>query len=211
MTSTNNDHRFRGATQMRGFLSVLLIAAAAATASAQSVKMALDPASSIRVDGTSNVHDWHATSSQITASIQVAPPIGADSKVESVTLSLPVTSLKSGKGGLDKNLYKALNAEKNPAITFVMKTYNANENGEAVITGDLTVNGVTKPVTAQATMTTAGPDGLKATGSTALKMTDFGVRPVTALLGTIRTADAITVRFDFTGLAAQAIAELPRE
>ena len=189
---------------MRGFLSVLMIAAAATTASAQSVKMALDPASTIRVDGKSNVHDWHAATSEITATIQVVPPIG-ESKVESVSLSLPVTSLKSGK---------ALNAEKNPTITFEMKTYNATPKGDvyaAVITGDLTVNGVTKPVTAEATMTPTEKDGLRAVGSTALKMTDFGVKPVTALLGTIRTADAITVKFDLTGAAATAIAQLPRE
>ena len=196
---------------MRGFLTLLMLAAAAAAGGAQSIRMNLDPASTVRVDGTSNVHDWLAASSQITATIQVAPPIGTDAKVESVTLSLPVTSLKSGKGGLDKNLYRALNAEKNPTITFVMKTYDANEKGQAAITGDLTVNGVTKPVTAQATMTTAGKDGLRAAGSTALKMTDFGVKPVTALLGTIRTADAITVTFDLAGVAAQAVAQLPRE
>jgi polyisoprenoid-binding protein YceI len=187
-----------------------MIAAAAATAGAQSVKMNLDSASTIRVDGTSNVHDWHATTSQITATIQVAPPVSA-SKVESVALTLPVTSLKSGKGGLDKNLYKALNAPKNPDITFVMKTYDLSASGEAVITGDLTVNGVTRPVQATATMTPAGENGLKAVGSTALKMTDFGIKPVTALLGTIRTGDAITVKFDLTGVAATAIAQLPPE
>jgi polyisoprenoid-binding protein YceI len=195
---------------MRGLFSVLMVAAAAATAGAQGIKMNLDPASTIRVDGTSNVHDWHATTSQITATIQVAPPVSA-SRVESVTLTLPVTSLKSGKGGLDKNLYKALNAGTHPDITFVMKTYDLAESGDAVITGDLTVNGVTKAVRATAKMTPAGENGLKAAGSTALKMTDFGVKPVKALMGTIRTADAITVSFDLTGAVATAIAELPRE
>ena len=197
---------------MRGFLTVLTLAAVA-TAGGQDVRMNLAPASTIRVEGTSNIHDWHATSSQITATIQVNPPI-AESKVESVTLSLPVISLKSGKGGLDKNLYKALNAEKNPTITFVMKTYDATPEGDgfaAVITGLLTVNGVEKEVKAEATMTTDARGGLKAVGTSALKMTDFGVKPVTALLGTIRTADAITVKFDLAGVAAQAIAQLPRE
>jgi polyisoprenoid-binding protein YceI len=198
---------------MRGLLSVLMIAAAATSAGAQSINMSLDPVSTIRVDGTSNVHDWHATSSQITATIQVGSPI-AESRVESVTLTLPVTSLKSGKGGLDKNLYKALKADQNPTITFVMKTYNATPKGDAfaaAITGLLTVNGVEKEVTAEATVTTDGKGGLKAVGTAAMKMTDFGVKPVTALLGTIRTGDAITVKFDLTGVAAQAVAQLPRE
>ena len=136
---------------MRVFLSALLLAAASATAGAQGVTMKLDPASSVRVDGTSNVHDWHLRSSELTATIVVASPVTAGAKVESVTLSLPVTSLKSGKGGLDKNTYKALNAEKNPTITFVMQTYEAAPKGEAfaaTITGLLTVNGVQKPITA---------------------------------------------------------------
>ena len=198
---------------MRGYLSVLVLVAAA-TAGGQEVRMNLAPASSIRVEGTSNVHDWHAASSEITATIQVAPPIGASAKVASVALTLPVRSLKSGKGGLDKNLYKALNADANPTITFVMKTYNATPSGEsyaAVITGDLTVNGVTKEVKAEATMSADGKDAMRAVGNVAMKMTDFGVKPVTALLGTIRTADAITVKFDLAGTAASAIAELPRE
>lgn len=198
---------------MRGFLTVLTLAAVA-TAGGQDVRMNLAPASTIRVEGTSNIHDWRAASSEITATIQVAPPIGASAEVQSVALTLPVRSLKSGKGGLDKNLYKALNADANPTITFVMKTYNAAPSGEsyaAVITGDLTVNGVTKEVRAEAIMSTAGNDGLRAVGSAAMKMTDFGVKPVTALLGTIRTSDAITVKFDLAGVAATAIAQLPRE
>lgn len=176
--------------------------------------MNLAPASTIRVEGTSNIHDWHAASSEITATIEVAPPIGASSTVGSVTLTVPVRSLKSGKGGLDKNLYKALGADANPSITFVMKTYSAAPSGEsyaAVVTGDLTVNGVTKEVRAEATMSSDGKDGLRAVGSAAMKMTDFGVKPVTALLGTIRTGDAITVKFDLAGTAATAIAQLPRE
>ena len=199
---------------MRGFLPVLMLVVAAASAGAQGIKMNLDPASTIRVDGTSNIHDWHATTSEITATIQVAPPVGASSSVESVTLTLPVKSLKSGKGGLDKNLYKALKADQNPTITFVMKTYSAAPSGDAyaaVITGDLTVNGVTRPVQAEATMTSDGKGGLRAVGTSAMKMTDFGVKPVTALLGTIRTGDAITVKFDLAGSAATAIAQLPRE
>ena len=80
-----------------------------------------------------------------------------------------------------------------------------------MITGLLTVNGVEKEVTADATMTADGNGGLRAVGASAMKMTDFGVKPVTALMGTIRTADAITVKFDLAGVAAQAIAQLPRE
>ena len=199
---------------MRGLLATFVLAATAASAGAQSTKFTLAPTSSVRVEGTSNVHAWHAASSELTTAIQVTAPISATSKVESVTLSLPVTSLKSGKGGLDKNLYKALNAEKNPTITFVMKTYASAPDGDAIkasITGLLTVNGVEKEITAIATMTNDARSDLKAVGSATFKMTDFGVKPVTALLGTIRTGDQVTVKFELNGTPAQAVAALPRE
>jgi hypothetical protein len=58
-------------------------------------------------------------------------------------------------------------------------------------------------------MTADGKGGLRATGVSTFKMTDFGVKPVTALLGTIRTGDAVTVKFDITGAPAEGIAQLP--
>jgi polyisoprenoid-binding protein YceI len=199
---------------MRVFLSAIMLAASAATAGAQAVSMKLDPASSVRIEGSSNVHDWHAVSTQLTANITVAAPVAAGAKVESVTLTLPVTSLKSGKGGLDKNMYKAMNAERNPTITFVMKTYDAvaKDSGfAATISGMLTVNGVEKPITALATMTADARGVMKAVGTTTFRMTDFGIKPVTALLGTIRTADLVTIRFELTGAAATAVANLDRD
>lgn len=198
---------------MRGLRSVFVLAATAATAGAQPTRLNLAPASSITVEGTSNIHAWHATSSTLTTSIQVVAPIAAGSIVESVTLSLPVTSLKSGKGGLDKNLYKALKAEQNPTITFVMRTYKSEAKGDAfaaVVTGLLTVNGVEKEVIAEAILTSDGTGGLKAAGSTTFNLTDFGIKPPTALLGTIRTGNAVTVKFDLTA-PALAIVALPRE
>lgn len=198
---------------MRVILSALMLAAAAATAGGQTVTMKLDPASSLRVEGTSNIHDWHAVSTTLTADITVAAPVTSGSKVESVRLTLPVTSLKSGKGGLDKNMYKAMNAATHPTITFVMQSYTAVEQGGSVgatITGLLTVNGVEKPISAEAVITADARGIMKAVGSTSFRMTEFGIKPVTALMGTIRTADLVTIKFDLSGAVATAVANLDR-
>jgi polyisoprenoid-binding protein YceI len=199
---------------LRHALAALVLVSAAASADAQTTRVTLANDSRVWVEGTSNVHSWKAVSSTITSAIEVAVPAVAGTKVESVTLSLPVTSLKSGKGGLDKNLYKALNAEKYPTIAFKMTRYASSADSSAyaaVIGGLLTVNGVEKEVELKATMTGDGKGTLQAVGSTSFKMTDFGVKPVTALLGTIRTGDAVTVKFELTGAAAQAVAALPQE
>ena len=191
-------------------LAVLMLASAA-TLGAQATSVTLASASSIRVDGTSNVHAWHLATSTFSSEIEMAAPATAASRVEAVTLTIPVTSLKSGKGGLDKNAYKALNASQHPNITFRLTSYAAEpKNGAfaAKVGGTLMVNGVERDVVLDATIS-GEPGALRAVGSTKLRMTDFGVKPVTALMGTIRTGDEITIRFDLTGTAARSIAQLP--
>ena len=189
----------------------IMLVATAATLGAQGAKVTLASASSIRVDGTSNVHAWHLATSTFTSDIEMAAPGNPGSKVEAVTLSIPVTSLKSGKGGLDKNAYKAMNAEKHPTVTFRLTSYSAEPNGgvyAAKVGGMLTVNGVEKPVTLDATLS-GEPGALQAVGTTKFRITDFGIKPVTALMGTIRTGDEVTIKFDLTGAAARNIAQLP--
>jgi polyisoprenoid-binding protein YceI len=189
----------------------VLTLSAIATLGAQSAPITLTPTSMVRIEGTSNVHAWHAETATLNAKIEVAAPVEAGSKVQAVTLSIPVMSLKSGKGGLDKNMYKAMHAQQHPNITYRMTSFSSRpENGAyaAVVTGMLTVNGIEKEVSLDAVLS-GDAQALKAVGSTKFKMTDFGIKPVTALLGTIRTGDEVTIKFELVGAAARSIAELP--
>lgn len=190
----------------------LLLMASATTLGAQTDRIVLAPASAVTVEGTSNVHDWHATTTTLTARIEVATPVTPASMVRAVTVTIPVTSLRSGKDGLDKNLYKAMRADAHPDITYRMTSFSSRPDSAgqaAVVNGVLTANGVEKAVTLQAVL--SGNDrALRAVGSATFNMTDFGIKPVTALLGMVRSADQVTVRFDIVGAAAQAIAGLPQ-
>ena len=192
----------------------LLVVAGAASLGAQTAKVTLASGSSITVEGTSNVHAWHLTTATFVSSIEIATPAAPTSEVRAVTLSIPVTSLKSGKGGLDKNTYKALNAEKYPEIRFRLTSYKTEPSATgatAIVRGLLTVNGVEKEVSLTTAMSGDSRTGLKATGTTSFLMTDFGVKPVTALMGAIRTGNEVTIRFALTGTVAEQIALLPRE
>ena len=191
----------------------LLTLASAAVLGAQGIPVTLTPTSTVWVEGTSNVHDWKATTSTLNAKIEIAAPASAGATVEAVTLSIPVTTLKSGKGGLDNNMYKAMKAQQHPDILYRMTAFrSAPEYGAytAVVTGMLTINGVEKEVVMNATMSGEAA-ALKTVGSVKLRMTDFGIKPVTALLGTIRTADEVTVKFELVGAVAKAVAALPNE
>lgn len=101
---------------------------------------------------------------------------------------------------MDKNTYKALKADLYPLITVALNTPLAAITGKADgtlvwVKANITIAGVTKVVDMQIQikMPTAGK--LVFEGSQKLKMTDFGLTPPTALLGTLKTGNEITIKF----------------
>ena len=155
----------------------------------------------IKLNGTSNLHDWEmkAVSGTGVASFVVAN--GKVTSLSKLNFSLPVKNLKSGKSGMDKNTYKALNTDANPNISFVLTSatvvstggnnYRLNCQGKMSIAGrtnqtELVATGLYNPADKSFTVT-----GIKK-----MKMTDYNVKPPTALLGTIRTGNDITISYN---------------
>jgi polyisoprenoid-binding protein YceI len=104
-------------------------------------------------------------------------------KQASVTIEIDASSIDTGHGKRDAHLQSPdfLNAVENPTITF--KSTGATWNGDkpATLTGDLTILGVSKPVTLTITSMNCGPNpfskketcGFDATAS--ITRTDYGV------------------------------------
>jgi polyisoprenoid-binding protein YceI len=147
------------------------------------------------ISGTSTLHDWTMTSTE--ASYEAKFEMSGEGKpiqLQSLSYSLPAESLKSGKNAMDKNAYSALNTSKHKKITFVL-THSKIEGSTIRCNGNLTIAGVTKPVTLEASYK-VGPNGdLTCNAKFALKMTDFNVEPPTFMLGTIKTGDELTLTF----------------
>ncbi len=155
----------------------------------------------IKLNGTSNLHDWEmkAVEGKSDASFVVAN--GKVTSVSKMSFSLPVKNLKSGKEAMDKNTYKALNTAVNPNISFVLTSativstgankYKLNCLGKMTIAGktnqtELLAVGVYNPIDKSFTIT-----GIKK-----MKMTDYNVKPPKALLGTIRTGNDISISYN---------------
>jgi len=68
-----------------------------------------------------------------------------------------------------------------------------------VVGGDLTLHGVTRPHRIDAELTVCR-DGLRLRGTSLLRMSEFGIRPVTALGGAIRLRDELKLSSDLTAL-----------
>lgn len=150
--------------------------------------------SNMYIDGTSSLHDWTETVEEMSGSVSLDLEGKAISKIKMLNVSVPVKSIKSGKSGMDKNTYAALNADDHPNIKFALKSY-AKSDKKLTLTGNLTISGTTKLVKIQSTYEVK-ETSIEVEGKHTFKMTEFEVDPPTAMMGTIKTGDEITIRFN---------------
>lgn len=159
-------------------------------------------AAKISIDGTSNIHDWTMNSEK--GNCNALFTIGANNAltaVSSLAFAVNVETLKSEHKAMDKNTYKAMNTDKNPAITFNAATATVKPAGGANYTvtahGKLTINGTVKDVDITATCTVNADKSITCSGSYKLNMTQYNVTPPSIMFGMIKVGDPITVRFNF--------------
>jgi hypothetical protein len=150
--------------------------------------------SKIEIDGTSNVHDWTEKVETINGTCNAQLNGTTLVAISSLDLTMPVRSIKSGKGTMDKNTYNALNADKYPNIVFKLKSASVSGN-KVVLTGTLTIAGKAQNITVNCSYATNG-SALTIKGEHKMKMTQFGIDPPTAMLGAMTTGDDITIRFN---------------
>lgn len=108
-----------------------------------------------------------------------------------VEISIPVARVLTPSDKLNEELRSAqwLDAVKYPAITFKSSSVTPTGPTTADIAGDLTLHGVTKPVTLKATLVKAGPNlmmknfsaGFSATAR--IRRSDFGVSAYVPMVG----------------------------
>ncbi len=150
--------------------------------------------SSMVIFGTSNVHDWEETCENVTGTLNLDLEASKIIKVTGIEMNIPVKGIKSGKGAMDENTYKALKESTHPIITYKIKSYGVTD-GKVHLTGTLTIAGVSQDVKFPATYVVEG-NKIKFKGSCTLKMTDYGIAPPTAVMGTIKCGDDLKFEFD---------------
>ena len=155
-----------------------------------------DKESKMTIAGTSSLHDWESDVGQINGSANIDITAGNKLTIESLSLSIPVTSIKSGKGSMDKNTYEALKEKNHPEITFLMTDYTLNNGNQVQAQGKLTIAGVTKDVNINATYQMVGEDKINFTGTVPIDMTDYNIDPPTAVFGTIKTGKDVTLQYN---------------
>jgi len=156
----------------------------------------------IKVLGTSNLHNWTMEAKTVTCSVAFNFGTGGGTLPESLTalnLSVPVQDLKSGESSMDSRAYSALKSKKFNSIVFAMTAANvvpeAKNKFLVRTTGNLTIAGITKPVTMQVDCILNADGTITCNGSDKLKMTDYQVKPPVYMLGALKTGDELTIDF----------------
>ena len=187
-----------------GFLA--LVSTVVLSASSVVAPITFQPESRLWVDGTSTVRAYSCKATTLNGNVaatgsDASLAIGELQKaVRTVDLTVPVQSLDCGNGTMNGHLRNALKATENPAIKFRVAQYDVLPGGEnegtVKLKGNLTIAGQQNPVTIDASVTSDGNGGLRVKGSKEILMSEFGVRPPTLMMGTLKVRDRVVVNFD---------------
>lgn len=178
---------------MKYTIAILLTALFTFTVQAQQQLQLIDV--SLEIDGTSNIHDWTSVAETVTINGTYAQTEGKMT-IPALRVKIPVESIKSSKGRImDNKTYDALQSEQHPTITFTLKELSEINATSVKAVGTLTIAGKAKTISLTADRRLDGKGVLTFSGKKALKMTDFDVDPPTALLGTLKTGDDVTVSY----------------
>ncbi len=146
-------------------------------------------------------HDLTIDAARWSGELVVADDLTPTSLVVKVDLGALV--VRSGSGGIkpltdrDKreiavSARKVLTAERYPEATFTATSFDPATGGATsggTISGELTLAGKTRPARLQVTQTALGH--YRAT--TTVRHTDFGIKPYSAFLGSLKVADAVEI------------------
>jgi polyisoprenoid-binding protein YceI len=178
-------------------LIISIISSVTSVVTAQNFSI-IPQSASINVHGTSNVHDWNMKPSKVTGELG----LNGSKQISALSIKIEVKSLKSGNGIMDGKTYDAFDYKKNPYVVFQLtdasQTKLTDNDAEITLTGNLSFAGATRKISIKATGKITKSGDFQFKGSVPLKMTDYKMKPPTAMLGTMKTGDAVTVKFDVT-------------
>lgn len=190
MTTSN---RF---TRTLGILMITLFTFQVSTAQTFSVN---NSASELVIEGTSNLHDWEMVAEQVKGTLKATLENGKLNQVDQLTFAVVAESLKSGKGQMDKNAYKAIDTKNHKEIQFqLQEVENINCSSDSAcelkVKGTLSIAGTTRPIELSLNAATSNTN-IVLSGEYTLKMTQYKVDPPKAMFGAVTTGDDLKIKF----------------
>lgn len=209
----------RGSLSLLAMSLVVSAAFAATTARFTAAKPTSNKTltSSVTVHGSSTIHEWDMNGATINGSVEVNPELAQATNAEAwkkasdapatVSVVIPVASLRSEHAKMDSLMQNALKAKKFPEIRYDMAAPSLTSPVGAFpivkTRGKLTIAGVTRDIDMDVTASRGSDNQYVLTGGSTIKMSDYGVKAPTAMLGTIKTGDVVKVAFRWVVERAQ--------
>jgi len=194
--------------------SLALLISASLMQAQNLVRYDAQPGSKVTIDGTSTVHEWTVEGAIIGGFLELDPALVTGTpktgKVNAkVQATIPARSLhnKNGYKGMDERMHDALKVKEFQKIEYRLSELTLKEAPKSADAplhfeskGQLTVSGVTSPVSMPITMEKIeNGKKLKTSGDVTLKMTSFKIDPPAPkiALGLISTGDDIKIHFEW--------------
>jgi hypothetical protein len=184
---------------------VALLLPAGTQAQEGELKLGTQAGTRLWVEGGSSVRSWSCDATLVEASVTgAAVPAGASAKDVSAAarravLTIPVAKLDCRNGTMNEHMRKALKANANKSIEYRIAkwelTPRGDDEGTVATSGTLVIAGTEKPIAVELAAKRAG-QGWQLKGSKTIRMTEWGVKPPSLMLGTMKVKDPVTVRFE---------------
>jgi len=185
--------------------ALVMLLPALAASSRRDTPLDLQPESRLWVAGTSTVRAFQCQAGAFDAKVEssgadaVAAVLAGEKAVSTVEVTVPAEKLDCRNGTMNEHMRKALKAKEFPTVVFRATSYDLARTSESVgvtLNGSLTLGGVEKPITVQA-QARPGADGmLVVSGTREIRMTEFGLKPPSLMLGTMKVDEKLTVGFE---------------
>jgi polyisoprenoid-binding protein YceI len=190
------------ATNMKNYLLFLLATWPLCKAHfAGQTQYELSKGYAVSIHGTMSIHNWVETIGVVTGDLVVGSHDGAGTDLSSIRITMEARSIKGDMGKvMDNKTYKALKADANPEIIFrlgspvTLMPVQGKEKPVA-LKGLLTLAGVTRLATLWVNYFSIERDSMRFEGEQTIQMTDFGIKPPSALFGTLKAGPEITIFF----------------
>lgn len=181
-------------TTIKTIYATLAFFAMIVTATAQK-SYTLDVKTNFSVFGTSTLHDWEMKSGSRTGTANFTVTDSKLVDIKNIDITLPAESIKSEKKSMDKVAYETLKTDKFKNIRYVLQSADKVNETTWNLTGTYTIAGVSKVIKTQVkTSVTNGLVSLQ--GSNKITFKEFGMKSPTAMLGTIKTGEDLTIKFN---------------
>lgn len=210
-------------------LPLMLLALAASVPHGEATAFRLEPPSHVMLAGSSNLRRWRCRTDSLDVQLDV------DASLERINeaidafardratpaalppvrfvLRVPIGRFACGNALIERDMARALNAAQHPFIEFRLTgtegpvTYEeAGGRHTGMVIGELSIAGVRRRAAIPLQAWRVDSDTFYFRAVVPLRMSDFSVKPPTALFGLIRARDEVTVYFDMR-LGAAAAAE----